>query len=115
MRSVTLSEGPAAFVVAVIDLDGRVHFARSTDDNLFAPARGLAQPALATLAQKFWHEFDQERRRSRDFAVANSSAVRAPALCSSFNFSMCTASSDPSGTYGGGIFGIWLPLLRSER
>lgn len=51
MRSVTLSEGPAAFIVAVIDLDGRVYFARSTDDNLFAPARGLAQPALATLAR----------------------------------------------------------------
>lgn len=52
MRSVTLSVANTAFVAAVIDLDGRVNFARSNDDNLFAPARGLAQPALATLARR---------------------------------------------------------------
>ncbi|MDF2664334.1 MAG: ImmA/IrrE family metallo-endopeptidase [Microbacterium sp.] len=50
MRSITLSNSTTAFVVAVIDLDGRVYFARSSDDGLFAPARGLAQPALAALA-----------------------------------------------------------------
>ncbi|WP_022890215.1 ImmA/IrrE family metallo-endopeptidase [Agromyces italicus] len=55
MRAVEIA-GDTPAVAAVVDHEGRVIFARSTSDDVFAPARGLIQPALGTLVARSMQE-----------------------------------------------------------
>lgn len=52
MRAIEIAPDNEIATVLVVDSRGRVHFARSSSDEVFAPARGLVQPGIAKLVSE---------------------------------------------------------------
>lgn len=57
MRAIEVAPESESAVVSVVDSDGVVIFARAVGDDIFSPARGLAQPGFKTLIDRARENF----------------------------------------------------------